>query len=123
MSASESNATSPTSDQSEYIYNGDELGFASTTECHYVEYLQYPDSTDVQVAEGSLDDSTLPTWLQKVSWYRMLLESLITEMERTLIFLLLQREVDKTSLVAYVYCEPSLCFCCHIEKLTFISGA
>jgi hypothetical protein len=74
MSASRSNAGSPTSDQSKHIYYGLKLPFASTTECHYVEYLQYPDSTDVQVAEGSLDDSTLPTWLQKVGWYRMLLE-------------------------------------------------
>jgi hypothetical protein len=74
MSASRINAASPTSDQSKYIYFEYKLGFASTTECHYVEYLQYPDSTDVQLAEGRLDDSTLPTWLQKVSWYRILLE-------------------------------------------------
>jgi hypothetical protein len=74
MSASTINAASPTSDQSKYIYYGRKLGCALTTECHCVEYLQYPDSTDVQHAEGSLDDSTLLTWLQKVSWYRMLLE-------------------------------------------------
>ena len=41
-------------------------------------------------------------------------------MKRTLVFPLLQREVDKPPLVAYVYCEPSLAFCCRIEKLIFI---
>jgi hypothetical protein len=44
-------------------------------------------------------------------------------MRRTLVALLPQLELDKTALVVYVYCELTLCFCCYIEKLTFILGA
>lgn len=40
--------------------------FSHGTRCDTLEILQYPSLADPQWAEGTLDDSTLPQWLNQV---------------------------------------------------------
>ena len=47
-------------------FQGDRAEYAGTTECRYIELLQFSAPLGFQRSEGSLNDMSLESWLTKV---------------------------------------------------------
>jgi len=56
----------PIPDYGNWHPSGQNIKFAETTACRYLEILKYPDQSEPLQSEGDLDDASLPGWYEKV---------------------------------------------------------